>query len=174
MSMRIIFRVSFLLLSLTAVQLLPAVQAGSLEPPAGKVILTVSGNIANTNAGDQATFDRAMLEAFGLSELALKTTPWTDGEQVFNGVLASKVLDAVGASGSVIVARALNDYQIKIPLSDFTEYPVLFALKQNGRYMRVRDKGPIWIVYPKTSFPELDTEEINDRWIWQLSHISIE
>ena len=114
-----------------------------------------------------------MLEALGVSELSL-STPWTDGRQTFDGVLGEKVLDAVGASGTTIVARAINDYQVEIPLSDLRRYPVLFALKHNGNYMRVRNKGPIWIIYPRETYPELDTDLITDRWVWQLSEIIIQ
>ena len=147
--------------------------AEPLGSPGGKVILTISGNISNTNRDGTAVFDRQMLEALGVSELEL-TTPWTEGRQKFVGVLGSKILDAVGAEGGTIVARAINDYQVKIPLSDLRKYPVLFALKQNGAYMRVRDKGPIWIIYPRESYPELDTDLITDRWVWQLSQIVIQ
>ncbi|MDH3537939.1 MAG: oxidoreductase, partial [Gammaproteobacteria bacterium] len=66
-----------------------------------------------------------------------------------------------------------NDYQVSIPISDLRNYPVLFALKQNGSYMRVRGKGPIWIIYPRETYPELDTDQITDRWVWQLSKIVI-
>jgi hypothetical protein len=162
-----------LLVLLVMLSMSPGGFAGSLDSPNGKVILTVSGNIGNTNSGNQARFDRDMLEALGVSELALETR-WTAGRQVFNGVLASKVLDAVAAQGEVVVARAINDYEVKIPLSDLRRYPVLFALKQNGSYMRVRDKGPIWVIYPRETFPEIDTEEISDRWVWQLSEIIIQ
>jgi len=157
-----------------ALTLLPGTSpAAALSAPAGKVILTVSGNIANTNSGGNALFDRAMLEALGVSELAQKT-PWTDGQQVFTGVLGSRILEAVGARGKMIVAKAINDYQVQIPVSDLRNYPVLFALKQNGNYMRVRGKGPIWIIYPKETYPELDTDEITDRWVWQLSEMVIQ
>ncbi len=151
----------------------PAWSADTLASPAGPVILTVSGMIKKSNQGDSAVFDREMLEKLGMSELQV-TTPWTEGSQTFEGVLASKVLDAVGASGSMILARAINDYQVKIPASDFRRYPVLLALKHNGRYMRVRDKGPIWIVYPRETFPELDTDLVTDRWVWQLSDLIIQ
>ena len=146
--------------------------AGDLGQPAGKVILSVSGKIANTNSGDKALFDRNMLEALGVDELTVETA-WTDGRPTFSGVRGSKILDAVGASGSVIVARAINDYKVEIPVSEIHQYPILFALKQDGRYMRVRDKGPIWIVYPRETYPELDTEQYKDRWIWQLESIHI-
>ncbi|MDH3537347.1 MAG: hypothetical protein OER87_16515, partial [Gammaproteobacteria bacterium] len=60
-----------LVLLALSVSLTPvATLADSLQAPTGKVILTVSGKIANTNAGDRAEFDREMLEALGDSELA--------------------------------------------------------------------------------------------------------
>ncbi len=147
--------------------------AGDLGRPAGKVILTISGDIEHTNAGDRAEFDRTMLEALGMTELTVETA-WTDGRPTFSGVLGSRILDAVGARGDEIVARAINDYQVTIPVSDLRRYPILFALKQDGRYMRVRDKGPIWVIYPRESHPELDNEETKQKWIWQLSSIHIQ
>ncbi len=147
--------------------------AAPLEAPTGKVILTVSGNIANTNTGDKAQFDREMLEALGMTEVS-QHTPWTDGEQAFSGVLGSKILDAVGARGDTIIARAVNDYQVEIPVSDLRKYPVLFAMKQGGRYMRLRDKGPLWVIYPYETFPELANAETREKWIWQLSTMIIQ
>ena len=39
---------------------------------------------------------------------------------------------------------ALNDYTTVIPLSDFKKYNAILALKINGKYMRIRDKGPFY------------------------------
>ncbi len=158
---------------LALIVLAGAAGAGDLGRPAGKVILTISGDIEHTNAGDRAEFDRTMLEALGTSELTVETA-WTDGRPTFSGVLGSRILDAVGARGDEIVARAINDYQVTIPISDLRRYPILFALKQDGRYMRVRDKGPIWVIYPRETNPELDNEETKQKWIWQLSSIHIQ
>lgn len=163
----------FALLTLVIPLMSALAGAAALEKPVGKIILTVSGNITNTNAGDKAVFDRDMLEALGSAELSVNT-PWTDGRQVFIGVPGKRVLDAVGARGEKMLAKAINDYQVEIPLSDLRNYPVLFALKQNGKYMRVRGKGPIWIIYPRETYPELDTDEITDRWVWQLEEIVIQ
>ncbi len=158
---------------LLAASLVPCVaSAASLGKPTGKVILTLSGNISHTNSGEKAEFDREMLEALGVTEVR-QHTPWTDGEQTFSGVLGSKILDAVGAQGVTIVARAVNDYEVEIPASDLRDYPVLFAMKQGGRYMRLRDKGPLWIIYPYEKYPELATAETREKWIWQLSTIVV-
>jgi hypothetical protein len=51
---------------------------------------------------------------------------------------------------------------------------VILALKINGEYMRVRDKGPLFIVYPYDSEPELNNQVFYSRSAWQVSKMSIE
>ena len=92
-------RIGFFLAPAVAVLLLaPALRAAGLPAAKGKVILTVSGAIENTNADGVAEFDRDMLESLGLSRVQMETQ-WTLGRPVFEGVLASALLDAVGALG---------------------------------------------------------------------------
>ncbi|MNV97188.1 hypothetical protein D3C71_1922780 [compost metagenome] len=83
-------------------------------------------------------------------------------------------MDYVGAKGSIVKVTALNDYTTVIPLSDFQKYNVILALKINGEYMRVRDKGPLFIVYPYDSEPELNNQVFYSRSAWQVSKMSIE
>jgi hypothetical protein len=147
--------------------------AQPLPQPAGEVILTIGGAIENKNSPDGAVFDRAMLEALGLQRLRT-SSPWTDGVVEFEGVPASAVMRAVGARGERVIASALNDYQVDIPLQDFEDYPVLFALKMDGHELTVRDRGPIWIVYPRDDYAELRNERVNARWVWQLSGLTVE
>ena len=149
-----------------------AARADDLLQPAGPVLLTVSGQIKHTNAAGEARFDRAMLESLGLVSLVTRTA-WTEGPQVFEGVPARALLAAVGAVGGTAHAVALNDYEMDIPVSDFSDYEVLIALKMNGSYMRVRDKGPLWVVYPRDQYPELDRPEVWSRWVWQLKRIEV-
>jgi hypothetical protein len=148
-------------------------RAQPLPVPTGEVILTVKGDVEHKNSPEGALFDRQMLEALGLEKLRT-SSPWTDGVPVFEGVPARAVMDAVGARGSTVVASALNDYQIEIPMDDFERYPVLFALSMDGRELMVRDRGPIWIVYPRDDYPELRNERVNARWVWQLSGLTVE
>jgi hypothetical protein len=138
----------------------------------GPVVLTVSGNIANANAGGAFKFDRAMLESLGVTTLKT-TTVWTTGEVEFEGVLVRDVLNAAGAHGSEVVATALNDYVATLPLTELYRYPVMLAFKMNGEYMHVRDKGPIWIVYPRDQFPELQTSMTDKKWVWQLRELEV-
>lgn len=147
--------------------------AGALEAPTGPVILTVSGAIRNTNADGGADFDRAMLERIGISEMTT-ITPWTEGEITFGGVLARDLLSAVGAEGNEVRAIALNDYSSDIPFSDLVDGEVLLALTLDGEPMRVRDKGPIWIIYPAESPTELQNRETRRKMVWQLRELRIE
>lgn len=135
-------------------------------------ILTVSGAIERFNAGDAFEFDRTALEALGIARLRTSTA-WTAEPPLFEGVLARDLLAAVGAHGQEIVATALNDYVVKIPVDDCYRYPVLFAMKMNGEYLKVRDKGPIWVVYPRDQFPELSNPLTDKKWIWQLNRLEI-
>jgi hypothetical protein len=147
--------------------------AGELRRPNGPVILTVDGLITSTNAPGCAEFDRAMLEELGLSRMRT-WTPWTDGEQEFEGVLAKQLMAAVGATGTEVRAFALNDFESVIPLADFESYPVMLAMRMNGKQLEVREKGPLWIVYPWSDHPELDDLPTRKRSVWQLTFLHVQ
>ena len=149
-----------------------AAMAEALPPPAGEVILVVRGDIANSNVDGEAHFDRDMLEALGLGTMAT-TTMWTDGRVTFEGVPAQRLLEAVGASGTEVVAEALNEYSSTIPMGDFSEYSVLLAMTMDGEPMTRRDKGPIWIVYPWDDFPELNNSDKHINSVWQLQSLTV-
>jgi hypothetical protein len=160
--------------SLAAPLLGVAVQsrAATLSAPTGKPILEISGKIHVFNDGETARFDIAMLEGLGMT--SFKTvTPWYSGPVTFEGVPMATLLDAVGAFGDHIVVTALNDYTSEIPISDFQEFGVLLALKRDGAYMPVRDKGPLFIVYPYDSRPELRQQKYYSRSAWQVAKIVV-
>jgi hypothetical protein len=148
-----------------------AAKAQDLSPPAGDVVLTVSGAIGASNAGDLAEFDLAMLEALPKHEVRT-TTPWTDGVTTFEGFALKDLLAAVGATGTELSAIALNDYATTIPVSD-GDLGVIVAYKVNGDYISVREKGPLWVIYPFDERPELKTEINYGRSIWQMTKIEV-
>jgi hypothetical protein len=143
-----------------------------LPSPLGQVVLTVTGAIGRTNASGSAELDLAMLERLGLHELTT-WTPWTEGETEFVGVLARRLLSALDAGGAEVVGTALNDYKSTIPVEDFESYDVLLATRMNGAPLRIRDKGPIWVIYPWSQYPELDDEVTRRKSVWQLNHLHV-
>jgi hypothetical protein len=149
-----------------------AIAAGTLGQPSEKPMLTVSGKIAVTNKDGTALFDRAMLEGMGMVSIET-TTPWYKGSVKFEGVSLAKLMTAVGASGDKIVAVALNDYAVEIPMDDIKKYNVVLALKRDGEYMPVRDKGPLFIVYPYDSDPELKSQKFYSRSAWQVARLEV-
>ncbi|MFV0264807.1 MAG: molybdopterin-dependent oxidoreductase [Kluyvera sp.] len=147
--------------------------AGELARPTGKVLLTISGNIENTNEAGKAVFDIASLEKMGTVSFQT-TSPWYNGRTTFTGIPLQKLMEYVGAKGTVVKVTALNDYTTVIPLSDFKKYNAILALKINGEYMRIRDKGPLFVVYPYDSLPELNNQIYYSRSAWQVSRMNIE
>ena len=147
-------------------------RGGALPSPAGRTILTVTGAITNTNGGNAAIFDRPMLEALGLDGFRT-TTPWYDGPVRFDGVRMRRLMQAVGAFGTEVVVSALNGYVIEIPMSDFERYGALLAMKRDGVDMPVRDKGPLFIVYPYDSRPELRSQQFYSRSAWQVARLVV-
>lgn len=134
-----------------------------------EVILEISGK---TNGGAVAQFTRKDLEAIGQSEI--KTgTPWHDGKVRFEGVLLSDLMDHVGGQGRDLLVSALNNYSATIPASDLKGHAPLLALKLDGKYMEIEDKGPLFVIYPFDADPKLDSELYYSRSVWQVSAIEV-
>lgn len=152
---------------------LSSAAAEPLRKPEGKLILVISGTIKNTNNANVAEFDRAMLEAIGL-ETVQTTSPWYEGSLRFEGVSLDKLMKHVGASGTKVTAIALNDYVTTIPLEDFTKFNVILAMKREGKEMAIRDKGPLFIIYPFDSDPQLHSQTYYTRSAWQVSKLIVE
>ncbi len=146
--------------------------AKALTAPAGKPVLTIAGNISESNSPAGAAFDLKMIEALGVNGFET-TCPWYDGAMKFEGPLMRKLLETVGAKGSVLSVQALNDYTTDIPMDDFSKFDAVLAVKRNGEYMPVRDKGPLFIVYPYDSIPELKSQTYYKRSAWQVARMTV-
>jgi hypothetical protein len=150
-----------------------ALSAHALEPAKGKVILTIQGKVGETNSPKGAVFDMAMLKS--LPQQTFSThTPWDKTPTKFQGPLLRDVLAAAKASGTTIKAVALNDYKTQIPMGDAAKFDVIVAHSMNGQDIPVRTKGPLFIVYPFDSQPELKTPTYYERSAWQLQRMEIE
>lgn len=149
------------------------VSAAPLPKPAGEPILAISGNIANTNEGDTALLDREMLESIGSAKIRSQT-PWYEQPVEFEGVPMQALMDYVGAKGNDVTLTALNDYQSTVPMTDFEQFGVILAMKRDGQVMPIRDKGPLWLVYPYDSNPELNTDKYYSRSVWQIKELNVQ
>ncbi len=164
-----------MLLGMLAILLAGPAMAQAAEPlprPQGPVLLTISGKIEQTNVGDEAHFDREMLEALGKDSFTTGSV-LTDKKQLYEGVPLRAVLERVGVKGKSMLAVALNSYKIEIPVSDL-QYDPIIAMRVDGQVLKLRDKGPLWIVYPRDAHAVLQSQLYDSRWIWQLSKLHVE
>jgi len=152
---------------------LPAAPAVALDAPAGPVVLTVSGRVRKPNQGEAAHFDLAMLERLPQHSFVTRT-PWYSVPRKFTGPLLRDVLAACGAQGSNVRAPALNDYHVDLPFDDAQRFDVLVARLLDDKPMAVRDKGPLFIIYPFDSSAELRTTVYYSRSAWQLKSLEVQ
>lgn len=101
------------------------------------------------------------------------TTIWTDGVQGFAGLRMATLLERLGVAEGLVTLTAANGYQITIPVSEFTPDGALLAYERNGKPMTLRDKGPVWLVYPFDVDDRFRTEYVYANSIWQLDRIDI-
>ena len=147
-------------------------QADHMSGPVGDVILTIKGQMAHGNMPDGAQFDLGMLRKIG--EVTFSTsTPWTEGVQDFTGVPLNQLLVHIGAHAAKLTVTAVNEYQIDIPASDAVDDGPILAWEQSGKLLSVREKGPLWLVYPFDSKREYHSEEFHARAVWQVVQIDL-
>ena len=127
--------------------------------------------------------NEVVIDEYSLSEMdALEQTtcetenPYIDGMSTFSGPLLELIVDKAGypdPTSGFITLTALNDYQVKLPITDFRSYDVILATRRDGEEMSLRDKGPIWVIYPMSDNLELQNSVYNRRLVWQLKSLQV-
>ncbi len=121
--------------------------------------------------GTDIRLDRAAIET--LPQIDFQTTTiWTDGTHHFSGPSLLSVLRAAGIVDGVVSLRAANDYSVEIPVAELTENAPIIASRIDGKPFDLREKGPLWLVYPYDSSPDYQSETVYSRSLWQLVAIS--
>ena len=161
------------LLSIFIASLVHTAAAQTLRKPSGPVLLTVSGLISQRNAGDSAQFDAAMLNALAPSQLVTKT-PWHTAAARFSGPSLKTLLSAVGAKGKGLRLTAQDRYEVSVPLEDVESFGPVLALRMDGKELTIRSRGPVLLMYPFDSYPQIDTDVYYGRSVWQLLSIAVE
>jgi hypothetical protein len=146
--------------------------AKDLMPPKGDVILTVSGDISSKNVEETLQFDLDAL--INLDQTTFETTTiWTEGKHTFQGVSLDVFIALIGAENATLFATAINDYTVEIPSTEAKSDGPIIAYFMDGKPMSIREKGPLWIVFPYDSKTDYRTEVVYSRSIWQLDRINV-
>jgi len=150
-----------------------ALLLGAVVPAAaGDAMLTVR-NLANPNTPEARFTEEDLL---ALPQVTIRTgTEFTDGVIAFEGPLARDVISRVGrGTATTVRAVAANDYAVEMPVQEFFKYDVVLALYADGKRLTMRDKGPIWVMYPIDDHAELQDPDYNRRLIWQLTTLELQ
>lgn len=141
--------------------------------PAGKVVLTVKGPIANTNAEAGFEFDLEMLEGLGITEYKVKD-PWL-GNKTYAGVTIAKVLEYVGAPEEIaeVAVVAKDGKEVIIKGEDVAKYEIMLATKDGGKAIGSGLGGPVKLVFPYDDHEGLDKEYPKENWNWFVTTIEV-
>lgn len=160
------FLIAVSLLTLCGSQAIANDRASGEEP----LLTLVSGPVGAEK--EIKSFTSADLDA--LPQLSFDTsTIWTVGVHRYSGPSLWSIFDAAGIEGGSIKLFAINDYSISIRFDEVTKDYPLVATHLDGKSFGVRDKGPLWVIYPYDSDPTFRTESIYAQSVWQLVKISI-
>lgn len=136
----------------------------------GQTILKLNGPVSGADRSfmlDLAAIDTMPKTSF------VTSTPWHKGVTEFSGVTLRDCLAVLKLSGTKLQLIALNDYVVEASLSELEAADALLATRQNGDIMPVSDKGPIFLIFPFDSRPELQHQSYYSRAVWQLAEINI-
>ncbi len=133
------------------------------------VLLRIDGDLQGQSS---AGFDIEALLTLPQQDIVTETI-WTSGAETFSGPALSDVLKAAGAGDGDLRLVALNDYAVKIPREVVEETLPIVAVLRDGERFGVRDKGPLWIIFPYDAEPRFRNEQIFAYSIWQLVSIEV-
>lgn len=132
------------------------------------VILTLQ----DSKSGQSTTFTDADLMA--LPQVSFETeTIWTEGVVAFSGPSLKSVIDHAGVSPGDVELYAINDYNVVLPIEKIEDGAPIIANRINGEPFSVRDKGPLWIVFPYDGESQYNTEEYFALSVWQLNRLNV-
>lgn len=98
--------------------------------------------------------------------------PWEKSSADYEGVLLEDFISFY-AQPSVknLKLEAIDSYQTDISRELWTSERILLVTKVNGKYLSIRDKGPLRIVFIDYNESKINTLEL---WMWMINKITIE
>ncbi len=164
-----------------------------LAAPKGPVVLTVVGDIANTNRGPMdpavdrfldyheqkfeaaAAFDLQMLEGLGMRtrRFVLQGLP---GVQELEGPPLAAVLKAVGARPAQIkiTVLGLDGFAVELDAEKLEAHDWIVGVKRNGAYLGIGDFGPAWVAFSPAAADQVATDDEDQMWPYQVFLIRVD
>ena len=145
-----------------------AVETTNIDNPETQIISVT------TRSGDATKLSRMDLAA--LPQTAFTTTfPWSKTPRRLEGPSIADLVDRFDPErrASTIEFVALDAYLVSTEIDRLVRDEALLALRQDGAYLPVADKGPALLMFPFTDRPELDDKAHGSLCIWQIVEIRL-
>lgn len=150
-------------------------QAASAENDAAAsqtVLLDVKVTDDLVADGSSVAFDRPKLDALPQHEFTTSTI-WTAGQREYSGPSLHDILATAGVSGGTIHLVAENGYEVSMAWEEIEKTVPIVASKIDGAPFSLREKGPLWVVFPYDQDSRYRTEAIYALSIWQLTEVHV-
>ncbi|SLN09689.1 Oxidoreductase molybdopterin binding domain protein [Roseovarius gaetbuli] len=136
------------------------------------VVLTIT--LPQAESGDTAVIALSEQDLRAFPAISFETsTIWTSGVQRFTGVPLLALLEHFKIEARELQMQAVNDYSITMPVDGITAGAPIIAYERNGKPMKLRDNGPLWLIYNYDANADYRTETVYSRSIWQLDRMAI-
>jgi len=154
-----------------------------LRAPTGPVVLTVVGDVGQTNRGPfdadtdkffgfhelsfqrAAAFDRAMLERLGRQTVQIGG-PVLGASYEVSGPRLADVLAAAGAAAGGVAVLALDGFRADVPASSLAAQDWIVGIEANGQPLGLGDRGPAWILFAPKDANGVATHNEEGQWPW--------
>ncbi|HEY4294886.1 MAG TPA: molybdopterin-dependent oxidoreductase [Paraburkholderia sp.] len=147
---------------------------GAQAQTAPPLTLDVQGKIGKTTDASHQVYRFTEAELLALPVHSITTaTTWTP-RSTFTGPLLADILKTVGAYGTEIEIRTLDDYTYTVPVSDCDRYGVVVAYSMNGQRLKISDFGPLFLIYPRDAYPDELKGALGDsKFVWQIKALIV-
>lgn len=137
-------------------------------------LLEITGKITHFTNKSTNVYSLSDADFLALPQMTIRTaTNWTPVSD-FTGVKLTDLMKLTGASGTTLELHTLDDYMVRIPISDFYKYGVILARKMNGELLNLSNFGPYFVIYPRDLFQkELKTVTAESKFAWHVNKIIV-
>lgn len=155
----------------------------ALDAPTGQVVLTVTGDIGETNRGPYdpktdlfikhhersfkkaAAFDIGMIEALGMRKFRIGT-PGDKRSRLVEGIPLRALLRAVRAKPGPVTFLALDGFAVEISAEELKTHDWRVVVKSEGGYLGLGQRGPLWVLFPPKAKNGIASADEEGRWPW--------
>lgn len=136
--------------------------------------LTIQGQI---QADSDVVLGWPALQALAKTEVLATDPNFKQSQQVFRfrGVPVSTVLDQVDLEPGVqeITFAAFDGFREALPLTVLNQYPISLAIERDGQLIPRSEGGPLYLIFPNVSMPELAGQYTGINWVFYVTHIIV-